>query len=122
MFYINILGGIGAVLSMVGNVPQAWKVRHANTTRDLHSYSIILHFTSACIWSAYGFLLDMYILGIESGIVAVLYFFILLAIIRDRNLYRNRYQTESPRVKDILPVTQTTPVHTKHTENEKDTI
>lgn len=116
MLYINILGGIGAVLSMIGNVPQAWKVRHANTTRDLHSYSIILHFTSACIWSAYGFLLGMYILGIESGIVGFLYFLILLAILRDRRL--DQHRTE----KTTLPVTHTTPVHTEHTENEKYTI
>ena len=122
MLYINILGGIGAVLSMIGNIPQAWKVRHANTTRDLHSYSIILHLASASVWSAYGFLLDMYILGIESGIVALLYFLILLAIIRDRNLYRNRHQTDPPRPKDTLPVTHTTLVHTEHTKNEKDTI
>ncbi len=122
MIYINILGGIGAVLSMIGNIPQAWKVRHANTTRDLHSYSIILHLASASVWSAYGFLLGIYILGIESGIVAFLYFIILLAIIRDPNLDRNRHQTESSRMKDTLPVTETTPVHTEHTENGKDTI
>lgn len=84
MFIADFLGTVGAFLSMISNIPQAWKVRHANTTKDLHPYSILLHFTSACVWSAYGFLLDLYILGIESGIVAILYFLILLAIIRDR--------------------------------------
>lgn len=78
------LGLIGAMLSMISNIPQVWKVRSPNSTKDIHSYSVLLHMTAACVWSAYGFLLDLYILGIESGIVALLYFMILLAIVRDR--------------------------------------
>lgn len=75
---------VGACLSMISNIPQVFKVRNRNSTNDLHACTIILHLFSAIIWSIYGFLLDLYVLGIESGIVAVLYVIILCAIIRDR--------------------------------------
>ena len=75
---------IGAVLSTVSNLPQVYKVRTKNSTNDLHSYTIIMHFFSSIIWSMYGFLLELYILGIEASIVAFLNFLILCAIVRDR--------------------------------------
>ena len=75
---------IGAILSTVSNIPQVYKVRKMNTTSDLHSYTIILHFFSAIVWSVYGFILELYILGIESGFVAFLNLLIICAIVRDR--------------------------------------
>lgn len=88
---------IASALSMVSNVPQAWKVRHPNSTNDLHSWSISLHLFSSLLWSIYGFMLNLYILGIESGIVGLLYIFILCAIIRDRygNTSTDRYGNTS---------------------------
>jgi len=80
---VEALGGSGALISMISNIPQVWKVRHPGTTADLHVCTIILHCISAALWSAYGFLLQLYILGIESGIVTLLNLCILLAIYRD---------------------------------------
>jgi len=79
-----ILASVGATLSTVSNVPQAWKVRKNFSTDDLHSYSIVIHMVAALTWSLYGFMLDLYILGVESFIVFLLHTIILLAIIRDR--------------------------------------
>lgn len=81
LIYLALLG---ACSSMISNIPQVYKVRNKNSTNDLHPCTIILHLFSAIIWSVYGFLLDLYILGIESAIVAFLYIIILCAIIRDR--------------------------------------
>lgn len=81
---LTYLALIGAFLSMVSNIPQVYKIRVKNSTNDLHSYTVLLHFFSAVVWSAYGFLLKLYVLGIESGIVAFLNFLIFCAIVRDR--------------------------------------
>ena len=83
----DVLATCGALISMVSNVPQAWKVRKLYTTDDLHSWSVIMRLISASLWSAYGFMLGLYILGIESAICTVLNFAIMLAIIRDRCIY-----------------------------------
>ena len=81
------LASIGAVLSMISNIPQVWKVRHLHSTDDLHSYSILLHMMAALTWSMYGFFLNLYILGVESFIVFLLNTIIILAIVRDRCIY-----------------------------------
>ena len=86
---LEALAGAGAVLSMISNIPQVWKVRHPNTTADLHVCTIILHCIAVAIWSTYGFLLQLYILGIESGIVTLLNLCILLTIYRDSKLDDN---------------------------------
>jgi uncharacterized protein with PQ loop repeat len=86
---LEYLATIGAVLSMISNVPQVYKVYYGKTD-DLHVYSIILHFLAAGTWSAYGILLELYILGFESGIVCFLNFLILLAILRDRGINVHR--------------------------------
>ncbi len=80
------LAAAGALVSMISNIPQVWKVRHPNTTRDLHVYTVIMHFFSCLLWSTYGFILELYILGIESGIVTIMHICILLAIYRDRHI------------------------------------
>ncbi|MAJ81519.1 MAG: hypothetical protein CMF41_01235 [Legionellales bacterium] len=84
MDLVSIVGLVGSILSLVSNIPQLWKVRNINSTNDLHSYSITMHIFSAAVWSAYGFLSKAYILCVESGVVAFIYFLILIAIIRDR--------------------------------------
>jgi uncharacterized protein with PQ loop repeat len=78
---------LAAVSAMISNVPQAWKVRHPNSTNDLHSWTVSIGLVSCILWSAYGFMLELYILGIESGIVGLLYLYILGAIVRDRYVY-----------------------------------
>ncbi len=85
----DVLATCGAIMSMLSNIPQAWKVRKMYSTKDLHSWSVIMHLTAAVLWSIYGFMLELYILGIESGIVALLNIAILSAIIRDRCIYNN---------------------------------
>lgn len=84
MDLVSIVGLVGSILSLVSNIPQLWKVRNINSTNDLHSYSITMHIFSGAVWSVYGFLSEAYILCIESGVVALIYFLILIAIIRDR--------------------------------------
>ena len=81
---LTALAFTGAILSTVSNIPQAWKVRKSHTTADLHSWTFIIHLLAAVTWSLYGFLLELYILGIESAIVAMLNALIILAIARDR--------------------------------------
>jgi uncharacterized protein with PQ loop repeat len=93
----DIFATCGALISMLSNVPQAWKVRKIYTTADLHSWSVIMHLIAASLWSAYGFMLNLYILGMESGIVALLNLVILVAIIRDRCIYNNSYPRNDPR-------------------------
>lgn len=91
-----VLASIGAFLSMVSNVPQVWKVRHLHTTDDLHSYSILIHVIAACLWSVYGFMLDLYILGGESLVVCLLWVLIGLAIVRDRYICPKKVEGELP--------------------------
>ena len=79
-----IFASVGATLSTVSNIPQVWKVRKLHSTDDFHSYSIVMHLIAAFTWSAYGFMLELYILGVESAIVMVMYILILMAILRDR--------------------------------------
>lgn len=81
------LASIGAFFSMVSNIPQAWKVRKLHSTDDIHSYSVILHMCAALTWSIYGFILHLYVLGVESFIVFLINTFIIAAIIRDRVVY-----------------------------------
>lgn len=81
------LASIGAIFSMISNIPQAWKVRNFHTTDDIHSYSVVLHMLAALTWSMYGFTLQLYLLGVESFIVFLINTFIIAAIIRDRVIY-----------------------------------
>ena len=81
-----IVGTAGAILSMVSNIPQVWKIRNNFTTDDLHSLSVIMHFCSACLWSVYFFMMTQMLLAIECAIVGFLHFLILMAIVRD-NIY-----------------------------------
>jgi len=84
MDYVSILGFTGSFLSLIANIPQVLNVRKINSTKDIHSLTVIIHIVSSIVWSLYGFFLNLYILGVESGIVAFLNVLILLAIIRDR--------------------------------------
>lgn len=84
---VTILAATGAILSMIANVPQVWKVRSLHTTGDLHSYTIILHLTAAVVWSVYGNILELYILSVESAIVGGLNILLLIAIVRDRCIF-----------------------------------
>ena len=83
------LAAVGAILSMISNIPQVIKVRHPQTTKDLHAYTIMMHFLSAVVWSMYGGFLGLYILAVESGIVAFLNILIMSAIVRDRYISPN---------------------------------
>lgn len=84
MDYISIIGFTGSFLSLIANIPQVYRVRKSNSTKDIHPYTVVIHIVSAIVWSTYGFLLHLPILGIESAIVAFLNILIFLAIIRDK--------------------------------------
>lgn len=90
----QVVATIGAILSMVSNIPQVYKVRKPNSTMDLHSYTVTMHFLSAFVWSVYGFMLKLYVLAIESGICGLLHLLILLAMHRDGNLCFNKQKRE----------------------------
>mgnify|MGYP003334932978 CR=1 FL=1 len=98
----TILGTSGAILSTISNIPQCYKVRNANTTNDIHSYSVVIHMLSAGIWSAYGFYLELYILGVESMFVAFLNLLILFAIFRDRCIYSNNVHKNEQIIKSTI--------------------
>lgn len=96
MLIVTVLASIGAFLSTVSNIPQVWKVRKKHSTDDLHSWSVMIHMVSALIWASYGYLLNLYILGIESFVVFLLYVLIFCAILRDRYFF-------PPTIKFVLP-------------------
>ena len=98
----TILGTIGAILSTISDIPQCYKVRKVDTTNDIHSYSIVIHMLAAGVWSAYGFVLELYILGIESMFVAFLNLLILVAIFRDRCIYRADVHKNEPITKSTI--------------------
>ena len=104
----QVVATIGAILSMVSNIPQVYKVRKPNSTADLHSYTVTMHLLSAFVWSVYGFMLRLYVLAIESGICGLLHLLILLAMYRDGNLCFNKqkreYLSKSKTHKNEIPV------------------
>ena len=84
MSAVNILGSIGSILSIVANLPQLWRVRHSNTTKDLDIRTTFISMCSGGVWSGYGFLNALLLLGFESAFVGCIHFLILCAIIRDK--------------------------------------
>lgn len=83
MEWTTILASAGAILSIISNVPQLYRVMKPNTTENIEPTSVIIHIIGAFTWSVYGVILNLYILAAESGIVMLLWFLILLAVIRD---------------------------------------
>lgn len=82
----TILATIGATLSVSSNIPQVyrvWKSPSARSTDDISPLSTGIHILAAFCWSAYGFYLKLWILGVESFIVFLCYLLILFAIIKD---------------------------------------
>lgn len=74
---------LGAVLSTVATIPQAWKASRGSTA-DLHLATFVAHFISAIIWAVYGFLIKGWILFVECVIVSILNFYVCLCIVRER--------------------------------------
>lgn len=74
---------LGAVLSTVATIPQAWKASRGSTA-DLHLATFVAHFISAIIWAVYGFLIKGWILFVECTIVSILNFYVCLCIVRER--------------------------------------
>lgn len=83
MSTIDILGSVGSILSIVANLPQLWHVRNSNTTKDLDVRTTLISMCSGGVWSAYGFLNGLLLLGGESAFVGCIHFLILCAILRD---------------------------------------
>jgi uncharacterized protein with PQ loop repeat len=79
----EFLGVLGSVLSLIQNLPQLYKVRTKNTTKDLHVLTIVLSSASAFVWSAYGQINGLTLLQLESMCVGIIHFLILMAIMRD---------------------------------------
>lgn len=74
---------LGAVLSTVATIPQAWKASRGSTA-DLHLATFVAHFISAIVWAFYGFLIKGWILFFECVIVSILNFYVCLCIVRER--------------------------------------
>lgn len=82
----TILATIGASLSVSSNIPQVyriWKDPKTRSTDDISPLSTLIHILAASCWSAYGFYLKLWILGVESFIVLLCWLLILVAIIKD---------------------------------------
>lgn len=87
----TLLATVGAILSIISNIPQVyrvWKIPNKRSTDDISPLAICIHMLAALLWSIYGFMLHLYILGVESFVVFLLYTLILGAIIKDHFLYR----------------------------------
>ncbi len=83
---------VGALLSVSSNIPQVyrvWKNPSKKTTDDISPLSTCIHILAAACWSAYGFYLKLWILGVESFIVFLCYASILIAIIKDHYIIEN---------------------------------
>lgn len=80
-FYASLLG---AILSTLATLPQAWKASRKQSTKDLHFATFFTHGVSALIWAFYGFLVKGWILFIECIVVAILNFYVCSCIVRDR--------------------------------------
>ena len=74
---------VGAVLSTVATIPQAWKASRGSTA-DLHFATFFAHFISAIVWALYGFLIKGWILFVECVIVSILNFYVCICIVRDK--------------------------------------
>ena len=89
---VTTLATTGAILSVSSNLPQVyrvWKNPKKRSTDDISSLSTCIHILSASCWSAYGFYLNLWILGVESFIVFLCYLLILVAMIKDRWFIEN---------------------------------
>ena len=84
----TILGTIGSILSIIANLPQLYRVRYPNTTKDLDWRTTFISTCSGGIWSGYGYLNKLWLLCAESAFVGLLHFLILIAIIRDFHIKR----------------------------------
>jgi len=108
----HLVATTGAILSMVSNIPQVYKVRSPNSTNDLHSYTVVLHLLSCLTWSIYGWMLNLHVLAIESAICGVLNLIILLAMYRDDNLcihkQKRQYLSKDKVNKNEIPVCKST--------------
>jgi len=83
MEWTTILASTGAILSIISNFPQLYRVLQPQTTKNIDPLSVIIHIIGAFTWALYGTILNLYILAVESGIVMLLWSLILLAVIRD---------------------------------------
>lgn len=84
MRFEDAVGLVGAILSTLATIPQAWKARRRGTTEGLHLLTFFVHFVSACIWAFYGFLIGSWILLAECSIVAILNLYVCICILRDK--------------------------------------
>jgi uncharacterized protein with PQ loop repeat len=74
---------LGAILSTVATIPQAWKASRGST-KDLHLGTFATHLVSALVWALYGFLTKAWILFLECIVVSILNFYVCLCILRDK--------------------------------------
>lgn len=88
----TILATVGATLSVSSNIPQvyrAWKDPRKRSTDDISPLSTFIHVLAAACWAAYGFYLNLWILGVESFIVFLCWMLIMCAIIKDTWFLQN---------------------------------
>lgn len=84
MDWPTILASLGALLSIISNIPQVIRVIPFHTTKGLEPTSIIIHILGALVWTIYGVILELYILAGESFLVCFFWILILVACARDR--------------------------------------
>jgi len=74
---IGILGTLAAILTIVGFVPQAWRIIKTRNTKDLATGMWICSTISFALWTAYGAFLGKWPIIIPNAICCVLAGFIL---------------------------------------------
>ena len=72
-----ILGTLAAILTIVGFVPQAWRIIKTRDTKDLATAMWVCSTTSFALWTVYGIFLGKLPIVIPNGICCVLAGFIL---------------------------------------------
>lgn len=81
----EIIGYAGGVISSVSFLPQVWKIWETKSAHDLSMVTLILLFSNASLWCAYGIMIDANPLWITNLIVLLMIFTMIFFKIIFRN-------------------------------------
>lgn len=74
---ISVLGTLAAILTIVGFVPQAWRIIKTRNTKDLATAMWICSTTSFALWTVYGTFLGKLPIVVTNAVCFLLAGFIL---------------------------------------------
>ena len=96
--YVNVVGGIAAVLSTISFVPQAWKIIQTRDTSSISTGMYAVTVAGFTLWTAYGAMQPAWPIIASNGICLVLAAFILTMKLLP--------QREKEKVADAVDVTK----------------